>query len=319
MAEDAPMTPEELELAVFILGPWLIGCLVDVLLQGVLFGQFSRYYTTYTDDKLGPRLLVLGLFIITTLKSIHSFAATWTIYILHFKDLNGAIMLMYTEWWLTGSGLMVASIGLYVQAFFCHRLWVISKKNYLFVVPIVVVLIFAYVASCVATYYITLGYKANHEIATWFAAHLSSVFAGDFLITTSIAYFLLKSRREVLPQTVGLINALVRLTFLTSAPAAMCAMLNLVFSQIYTGDNKLISAAFNQGLAKLYAFSMMWTLNARRSLRADMNKDPSTELSNRRPSARNGSQSTTVDVRRMFHLSSDEAKSSNTHDFKMTV
>jgi hypothetical protein len=50
-------------------------------------------------------------------------------------------------------------------------------------------------------------------------------------------------------------------------------MLNLLFSQIYTGDNKLISSAFNQALPKLYAFSMMWTLNARSDLRRhhDMN------------------------------------------------
>ena len=42
------------------------------------------------------------------------------------------------------------------------------------------------------------------------------------------------------------------------------AMFNLIFSQIYSGSNKLISAGFNQLLPKLYAFSMMWTLNARR-------------------------------------------------------
>ena len=48
-------------------------------------------------------------------------------------------------------------------------------------------------------------------------------------------------------------------------------MLNLVFSQIYKGENKLISTAFNQGLAKLYAFSMMWTLNARSDLRRTFN------------------------------------------------
>lgn len=43
-------------------------------------------------------------------------------------------------------------------------------------------------------------------------------------------------------------------------------MFNLLFSQVYTGNVKLISAGFNQLLPKLYAFSMMWTLNARRSI-----------------------------------------------------
>lgn len=46
------------------------------------------------------------------------------------------------------------------------------------------------------------------------------------------------------------------------------AMLNLIFSQIYPGTSKIISTAFNQMLPKLYAISMMWTLNARRSIRA---------------------------------------------------
>jgi hypothetical protein len=83
-------------------------------------------------------------------------------------------------------------------------------------------------------------------------------------------------------RTVGLISALVRLTFQTAAPAALwyvdqkpcqpksnaipSAMLNLIFSQIY-GSDKIISTAFNQALPKLYACSMMWTLNARRDIR----------------------------------------------------
>jgi hypothetical protein len=46
-------------------------------------------------------------------------------------------------------------------------------------------------------------------------------------------------------------------------------MFNLIFSQIYEGDDKLISSAFNQALPKLYAFSMMWTLNARRDILAE--------------------------------------------------
>ncbi|GLB39972.1 hypothetical protein LshimejAT787_0704820 [Lyophyllum shimeji] len=268
MTQDSPLTQEELQLAIFILGPWLIGCFIDVLLQGILFCQFSHYFGRYPDDGIGNRLAVTGLLILTTLKSVHSFASSWVLFIIHFKDLTGAIALNYTAWWLTSSGLMVASIGIYVQAFFCHRLWVISWKNYWVLAPIIVVLLFAYVSICLATYYISQGAQAGPHIATWFAAHLSSVFAGDLLITLSTAYFLLRSRKDLLPQTVGLINALIRLTFQTAAPAAMCAMFNLIFSQIYSGDNKLISSAFNQTLPKLYAFSMMWTLNARDQLRS---------------------------------------------------
>jgi len=321
MAEDAPLSYEERQLAMFILGPWLIGCFLDILLQGILFGQFNQYFVNCSSDKLVTRLVVLGLAIITTLKTVHSFASSWILFILNFKDLIGAITLNYTAWWLSGSGLMVASIGIYVQTFFCHRLWVISNKNYWFVVPIAIVLLFAYVSICLATYYISKGVEAGPNIATWFAAHLSSVFAGDLLITMSTAYFLLRSRRGVLPHTAGIVNALVRLAFQTAAPAALCAMLNLIFSQIYTGDNKLISSAFNQSLAKLYAFSMMWTLNARSELRRTLNNDKvhgAGSSADRRRLRSDSTGKTLLDVRRMFHDTADHTKS-DMNDLKMVA
>ncbi|KAK2460034.1 hypothetical protein APHAL10511_007957 [Amanita phalloides] len=261
------MTPEELEKAQFLIGPWLIGSFVDVLFQGILFCQFAHYFGMYRDDKLTLKLAVAGLMIITTLKSIQSFASVWIQNVLYFNDLDGAIMLDYTQWWLSGNSLIVACIGLYVQTFFLYRLYGISGKKWWIVAPVAVLLTFAFCAVCIATYYITLGVSYGPQIAIWFAAHLSTVFAGDLMVTLSTAFFLLRSRKEVLPQTVGIIDALIRLTFSTAAPAALCAMFNLLFSQIYSGSVKLISAGFNQALPKLYAFSMMWTLNARRSIR----------------------------------------------------
>lgn len=316
MADEATLTHQERELAIFILGPWLVGCFIDVMLQGVLFCQFSHYFAWQNDDSKITRLAVVGLAIITTLKSIHSFASSWILFILHFKDLNGAILLNYTAWWLTSSGIMVASIGIYVQSFFCYRLWIISRKKWFFIAPIVIVLSFAYVSICLATYYIHKGTDFNSKIATWFAAHLSSVFAGDLLITLSTAFFLLRSRKEVLPQTVGVIDALIRLTFQTAAPAALCAMFNLIFSQVYSGSFKLVSSGFNQTLPKLYAFSMMWTLNARHEIRSSNVKksyevdglsaprSENVELGSynvQRMRTQGGTHS--IDVRRMFHHS----------------
>jgi hypothetical protein len=44
-------------------------------------------------------------------------------------------------------------------------------------------------------------------------------------------------------------------------------MFNLIFSQYNPGGPGIISTAFNMTLPKLYAISMMYTLNARRSIR----------------------------------------------------
>jgi len=77
----------------------------------------------------------------------------------------------------------VASIGLYVQIFFLNRLYAISERRLWIVLPIGVLLAFAYCAICAAvsvavsrlyvtlrwvqTYYITLGEAAGPKIALW--------------------------------------------------------------------------------------------------------------------------------------------------------
>ncbi|KAJ7060974.1 hypothetical protein C8F01DRAFT_178234 [Mycena amicta] len=260
-----PLTGEELHQANFLLGPWLIGTCLDILLQGVLSCQFVNYFGWYGDDMPTLRIVVGGLVLLTVLKSIQSFALIWIQLITYFGDLNGAIFLNYSTWWQSGNPLMVAVIGFYVQCYFCYRLYVISRKWFV-VVPIAILFLFAFLSICVGTYFIATV-QVEH-IGMWFAAHLGSVFAGDIILSCTTAYFLLKSKKDVLPQTVGLISALVRLTFQTAAPAALCAMFNLIFSQIYSSNSAIISTAFNMALPKLYAVSMMWTLNARRTIRA---------------------------------------------------
>ncbi|KAJ6462671.1 hypothetical protein C8R47DRAFT_1225455 [Mycena vitilis] len=115
-----------------------------------------------------------------------------------------------------------------------------------------------------ATYYIT---QQDATVASWFTAHLSAVFAGDLLLTVTSAFFLIKTRKRAVSDTVDLIDNLIRLTFQTAAPAALCAMLNLIFAITFVGSKQLFSIVFNMPLPKLYAVSMMYTLNARRHIR----------------------------------------------------
>ncbi|KAJ7158333.1 hypothetical protein C8R43DRAFT_948638 [Mycena crocata] len=80
------------------------------------------------------------------------------------------------------------------------------------------------------------------------------------------------SRREVLPQSVGILNALIRLTFQTAALATACALTNFVlsltFPEVYPTARATASLASDIVLSNLYAFSMMGTLNERRHIRS---------------------------------------------------
>ncbi|KAJ7872796.1 hypothetical protein B0H14DRAFT_159213 [Mycena olivaceomarginata] len=265
MSSSGRLTGEDLRLCFAWLGPWLVGGCLDLFLAGILATQFVNYFTWYRDDKTWIRIIVVVLLVMNALKSVQAFAVIWVQNIVYFGDLQGAILLNYTTWWQTGNPLMVAICGFYVQSYFCYRLWVISKRWYI-VALVYTVFCFAFLSMVVATYFITV--VNIPQISDWFAAHLSSVFAGDVLMSSLTAYFLIDSKNDVLPQTVGLINSLVRLTFQTATPAAICALFNLAFSQKNPGGSGIVSTAFNMMLPKLYAISMMYTLNARRTIRA---------------------------------------------------
>ncbi|KAG6907997.1 hypothetical protein DXG01_006532 [Tephrocybe rancida] len=179
----------------------------------------------------------------------------------------GALELPYTAWWQTGNVVMVATVGLYVQVFYCYRLWFISGRKVLYVLPVGTVILFNYIAACFVTY--TLGATKKRSPEMWLAAHLVSSFVGDIMLTSSTAYILLRSQKDVLPNSARALRSLVGLTFKTAAPATVCTLFTLIFSQVYNHNDKLIHIGFNEALPNLFAFSMMWSLNARRAIREE--------------------------------------------------
>ncbi|KAF7325019.1 hypothetical protein MKEN_00544300 [Mycena kentingensis (nom. inval.)] len=254
-----------------ILGPFLAAATIDLFLQGILTMQFATYFSWYRDDKWQLRLIVLILTIITWLKSFQVFAMIWVKFVGHFGDLLGAFVLSQNSkaWWDVGNTVMGALIEFYVQSYFAWRLYVISKRWWLAAL-VEFVCFFSLAMSAIVTHMVVT--KNTDHIAPWISARVGAIFTSDVLVTSLTTYFLLRSRKDVLPETTGLINALLRLTFQTAAPSALCAFLYLIISQfkIPTGTPLYspIIVVFNMPMSKLYAMSMMWTLNARKTIRA---------------------------------------------------
>ncbi|KAJ7909910.1 hypothetical protein B0H13DRAFT_2013390 [Mycena leptocephala] len=257
------LTEEQRHAVYFQLGPWLIGVCVDLLLQGIVLTQVANYFGCYREDKR-VRMIVAILGLLTLVKSAQGFAIIWIQLMVHYDDLEGAILLNLNGWWEHSHPLMVAGIGLYVQCFFCFRLWLISK-SWLVVSPSVAIFLSAVSSITVAMYLISDANVIGFD--QWFTAYLSAVFAGNLILSSTTAYFLLKVKTNCHPQRVGLLSAVVRLTFQTAAPATVCAMLNLIFDQVYTGDDGVVATAFDMAMPKLYAISMMWTLKGCTNIR----------------------------------------------------
>ncbi|KAF7336266.1 hypothetical protein MVEN_02174800 [Mycena venus] len=258
-----------LPVVAFVLGGWDFGVAGDLLLQGIIFAQFAHYTTLYAHDILLLRVFVWGLLVLTTLKSAQGLAVLWSQNVRYFLELEAAVDLYQTAWFLEINVSFVAVIAFYVQMFFCHRLWVISSKNIYMVVLTTVLFVVALLAAFVSTRF-TIA-KDHLQVDNWIAVHLGTVFAGDLLLCSSTTYFLLRHSKDGLPQTAGILNALLKLTIQSAAPAAICAFLGLIASQIptRTGDLSfwtMLAIMTNSWLPKLYAFSALWTLNSRKGI-----------------------------------------------------
>ncbi|KAG7447150.1 uncharacterized protein BT62DRAFT_63584 [Guyanagaster necrorhizus] len=171
--------------------------------------------------------------------------------------------------------------------------------------PVLLIYLFAVGSVAAAVNYISGSQDANN-IAPWLSAHYAIVFAGDVLLAGATAYFLLKTKKNVLPQTVGIINALVRLTFQTAMPAAVCVLINLALIYLKNPNIRSISNVFIQAMPKLYAVSMMWTLNARRRIRVAHGSSSLTGGTSNEPSRMDFSRSMT---RRRVNVGEDIAMS----------
>ncbi|KAF8185632.1 hypothetical protein K438DRAFT_1597097 [Mycena galopus ATCC 62051] len=268
------MTPS----VAFSLGPWVLGISGDLLLQGVIFTQFAHYLALYREDVPALRIFVGGLMLLTTSKSVQGIFILWKLNVDLFSNVQAAFQFMSSSPFMNLNMAWVALIAFYVQLFFCYRLWIISRKIY-FVGAVLSLFVFAFIAADCLCHGVGITNNAiviitTDEIYTAVSIHLGTVFGADFVLCTSTGYFLLKHSKHSSPETAGMLNAVLKLTFQTAAPAALCAAVNFFAVQINlttAAQNvqgyALVAVLANEVLPKLYAVSAMWTLNARWAIR----------------------------------------------------
>ncbi|KAJ7122109.1 hypothetical protein C8R44DRAFT_852889 [Mycena epipterygia] len=251
----------------YFLGGWDLGICADLILQGVIFAQIAHYVTLYNKDIPPLRPFVGVLLIITTLKSAQGLVILWIQNVQYFMDVEAALSMFTTSWTTEANLALIAIIAFYIQLFFCHRLWAISRNLYI-VALIITLFVFALIAAIVSCVFTFAGESKN---VTWISIHLGTVFTGDVLLCGSTIYFLLYHSKDASPLTAGILNALTKLTFQSAAPAVVCALINLVGTVAWNGTTPnayvMLALIANNALPKLYAISAMWTLNSRKEVR----------------------------------------------------
>ncbi|KAJ7207503.1 hypothetical protein GGX14DRAFT_543582 [Mycena pura] len=155
------------------------------------------------------------------------------------------------------------------NSFFAHRVFLLSKKNLFMTVPVLALTLLRLVAATVSTWemlhYHSFGLFRVH--ARWiFTLGLSVSSIVDILLTGLLVYLFRTNRTET-----GSLNHIIDKLILYGVEAGSITCIATIISMLFwvITPNNLIFLGVHVAIGKLYANSLLATLNTRKSIRHD--------------------------------------------------
>ncbi|KIM42084.1 hypothetical protein M413DRAFT_445246 [Hebeloma cylindrosporum] len=260
------MLPSRIDLS-NTFGAMLVGALVSAMLYGLTTLQTYFYYVYYPNDSLGTRVLVFTIWVIDTL---HGALMSLAVYHYLVINYNNPAELAFGHWSLFASVAVNTVISCIVQWFFLiriHRLcnirvrWFVSS-----IIGLTVIAHFAFGIETVVFMFIKREFiklsEINLQAATPFA-----IFAvlSDIMIAGSLCYLLYGSRTGF-KRTDTIVTTLIVYAINRCLLTSVVAVIEvIVFSTV---QHSLWFVGIDFVIGKLYANSLLATLNSREAIRA---------------------------------------------------
>jgi hypothetical protein len=251
-------------------GALLLGGLFASMLSGFVITQIVVYFKLYPSDHTRLKALVLTVWLLDTCHTICIWLSLWSYFIDNFGNLAN---INNIHWSLALSVLFPAFLTFLVHNFFAQRIFMLSKRNYILTIPIVVLAILSLISACVTT-----AFMLHLETFTTFRADVRFIFttglalstAIDVIITASL-FILLHSSRTGAATLDAIIDALIRYTFEMSTLTCAGTIASMLCWIII--PNNLIFMGLHFVIGKLYANSLLVALNTRESIRRARSQD----------------------------------------------
>jgi hypothetical protein len=245
-------------------GALLIGGLFASLLSGFVIIQVVVYFKLYPADRARLKILVLTVWFLDTCHLTCIWLSLWS-YLIDYYEI--AQQINNIHWSLALSVLFPAMLTFLVHIFFANRIFMLSKHNYYLTAPIVVLAILRLTSACVTTSFMLHLHtfqRFKHDVRFIFTTGLALSTTVDVLITASL-FFLLQTSRTGGATLDTVIDTLIRYTFETSSLTCAGTIASMLCWLII--PNNLIFFGLHFVIGKLYANSLLVTLNTRETIR----------------------------------------------------
>ncbi|KAH9853719.1 hypothetical protein C2E23DRAFT_91919 [Lenzites betulinus] len=248
-------------------------------LYGVSCSQMYYYFTSYSKDPWGLKLLVI---VVWLSDSAHQALISHSVYWYLVTEYGNPVALTLLTRTIIAEVFFGICTGFFVQSFFVVRIWHLSGKKLAVVIPVAILVLgefsvgMAYSIKAVSftTFLEDTRLKSLSIATNAFAA------AGDVTIAVLMCKILHDSRTGF-SKSDTLINKLMMFSVNTGILTSICACLSLI--TILAMPNTFVYITFFFLLGRVYSNTLMATLNARKSLREASGGDLSLSLRDMQP------------------------------------
>jgi len=245
-------------------GALLLGAFLACCLSGIVTVQSFLYIKLYPSDATRTKLTVAVVWFLDTLHTCFVMSSIWNYLIPHFGDVQ---RVDFIPWTVAMSIAVTAILTIIVHCFLARRIYRLTKNDWRITGPILILAVLRLVSACVTTAEM-IRLKSFTEFALkfrWvFTLGLALSSAVDVLITVCLSYYLRSNRTGSLSMD-DVIDSLVVYTFETGTLTCAGTVLSMICWLTMPYNRLFLALHFM--IAKLYANSLLATLNTRKTLR----------------------------------------------------
>ncbi|XP_006458725.1 hypothetical protein AGABI2DRAFT_134390 [Agaricus bisporus var. bisporus H97] len=245
-------------------GALFLGGFFASILSGLVALQVLVYFKLYNNDARHLKALVLIIWVLDMFHTALVLAGLWDYLI---KNFGLSDRIDTIPWTLSGTVAVTGILTCIVHFFYSGRIFKLSRQNYYIAVPICTLAVCRLVSASATTAEMVLT-GSFHEFRSKFywlftlGLGLSSVV--DIIITCSL-FVLLQTSRTTNFDLNAIIDSLILYAFETGSLTAAGTVLSMICW--LTMSNNLVFMGLHFVIAKLYANSLLVTLNTRRGMR----------------------------------------------------
>ncbi|KAG9309075.1 hypothetical protein JVU11DRAFT_10957 [Chiua virens] len=258
--------PGDVATVATVYGAILLGTCFGCALTGIVFVQCVLYFKLYPGDYLWTKVLVFAVWGFDLMHTICIIDAVWESVISNYNKPDHMDIIPSA---LGLSVAVTAIVTFMVHCFFANRIRMLTKKWY-YAAPVVILAFLRLFSACVSTGEIIHLKRYSMFIKPYpawvFTTGVTLSASVEFIITIIMIIFL-GSRKTGFANMNHIINSLILYTLETGSVTCLVTIASLICWLVMR--HNLIFLGMHFAIAKLYANSLLATLNMRKRLRVD--------------------------------------------------